>query len=148
MRGTQIERQRANGLLIALVGAVITIGGTAMFVRSLNVLPHWIPVVGMDSGVAICKAIAENPGQKVVSAEGDAEQIREIRGMFADSRYEDIRTSGVALMDLAAQMDSTPKDGEEFGAALMLAGPLMSALAGLSGGCAEHGYMIPTVGAK
>lgn len=142
-----------NTTLGVLVGAVMAIGGFGLAVRSQNVLPNWVPVVGMDSGVAMCKAIAENPNRKVAGGEqagrSDPEQIRKVRGMFADSRYEDIRISGVALMDLAVQMNSVPQDGGEgFGAALVLAGPIMSATAGLAGGCAEHGYMIPTVGAK
>lgn len=145
VRGERRQRRMIAGG-VALFVAFALMG----FTQRLNVLPHWVPLVGMDSGVALCKGIAERG--KVVNeapvAQTDLDEIRRVRAMFADSRYEDIRINGVAMMDLSAQFVTMRKDAAEpdLGTALALVGPMMTANAGLAGGCREHGYEIPAMG--
>lgn len=135
-----------------LFAAALIVIPSAVALRMTNTLPSWVPLIGMDSGVAVCKAIDETGeavGQAPVAAT-DLDKIREIRAMFADSRYEDIRLNGVAMMDLSAQfiaMQGDPADSD-LGTALALVGPMMTANAGLAGGCREHGYEIPALGGR
>ena len=129
-----------GGLIVAVLG---TLG-----VRSANILPPWVPLVGMDSGVALCKGIAEQKSVSEASvAKTDLNEIRRVRALFADSRYEDIRIPGVAMMDLSAQFVLMQGGDAEsgLGAGLALVGPMMTANAGLAGGCREHGYEIPAM---
>lgn len=143
-------QRRVPVFWIVTIGLLVTL--LAAGIRVNNILPASVPLIGMDSGVAVCKAIDETGeavGQAPVAAT-DLDKIREIRAMFADSRYEDIRLNGVAMMDLSAQfvqMQGDPADSD-LGTALALVGPMMTANAGLAGGCREHGYEIPALGGK
>jgi hypothetical protein len=147
----KVERVGLRRLATAgsLLLAVLLLAGAA--VRMNNLLPGWVPLVGMDSGVAMCKAIAETAGagrpDAAPVAQAELARIREVRALFADSRYEDIRIPGVAMMDLSAQFVLMQGGDAEsgLGAGLALVGPMMTANAGLAGGCREHGYEIPAM---
>jgi hypothetical protein len=133
-------------VLAALALVILTVAGVV--VRSQNLLPAGVPVLGMDSGVAVCKAIHEKkkPAPATVGDELTQVEYREFRQVFADSRYPAIRDNGVKLIDNVWQIQAIP-EGEEMGA-LAYVGALTSAYAGLSGGCAEVGYAIPPLGAS
>lgn len=151
--GLERAEKRPRMLLGVLAAAVLGSLLAGMLVRSANVLPGWVPVIGMDSGVAMCKAIAEKPqGESAAEAAGsdeavEMERVRQFRALFAGSRYDDIRVNGVALMDLTAQFVQMSQGRAEadFGTSLALVGPMMTANAGLAGGCREHGYEIPSM---
>lgn len=133
-----------------LIVLLFTVAVAGFGLRSTNALPAWVPLVGMDSGVALCKAITESGKvSDAPVAKTDLGEIRRVRALFADSRYEDIRINGVAMMDLGAQFATMKNGGQEaeLGTALALVGPMMTANAGLAGGCREHGYEIPAMGA-
>lgn len=129
-------------LAASLAFLVVVLASVA---RSQNVLPAWVPVIGMDSGVAACKAIHESGGTALKGAAAETgtqtERLAAARELFADSRYPEIKTNGMALMDLAVQMNAV-KPGDEM-ALLPMVGPVTSAYAGLAGECAAHGYSIP-----
>ena len=133
-------------ILGALIVAFLVAAGT--IVRHQNVLPASVPVIGMDSGVAACKAISEGaqPTGANTGAQVSEDQYRKLRAIFADSRYPDIRDNGVELIDVAWQIQSIPQ-GEEM-SALIYIGTFTSSYAGLSGGCAARGYTIPALSAS
>lgn len=101
---------------------------------------------GQDSGVAACQAIA---GGK--AADGSATtagatmteaEYRRVRGVFEDSAYPEIRDNGTKVIDLAWQLQQSPDS------ALLVASDLTRAYTGLAGACAEHGHVIPALGAR
>lgn len=137
---------------VSIVSAVLAVGFAT---RLLGVVPYWVPVVGEDSGVAACAAIAASGSTRVDGGAGegatDAEKVRDVRAMFDNSRDEGIRENGVELMDLSAQVQGIvggENAGESFGTLVALMGPISSAYAGLAGACAEHGYIIPPMEGK
>lgn len=135
-----------SALIIAVVGMI---GGLAA--RDQNVLPVWVPVFGMDSGVAVCKAAAESKGAVVESSQitgTEAEKMADLRKMFSGSRYPSIRDNGVRFVDMAYQISQMSR-GQDSGLGLLpMIGPLTESYAGLAGGCAEQGYQIPVMGQK
>lgn len=124
-------------IVVTVLVAVVVI--LAVAVRSQNVAPAWVPLVGMDSGVAACRAISESEGREIKTEGSTPEQVAAIRKMFADSRYPSIEVNGVALMDIAAQAERL---GDDL-AVLALITPMVTAYAGLAGGCSEQGYPLP-----
>lgn len=124
-------------IVVAVLVAVVVI--LAVAVRSQNVAPAWVPLIGMDSGVAACRAISESDGREIKTEGTTPEQMAAIRQMFADSRYPSIEVNGVALMDIAAQAERL---GDDL-AVLALITPMVTAYAGLAGGCSEQGYPLP-----
>ncbi|MFG1918668.1 hypothetical protein [Micromonospora sp. NPDC048898] len=98
-----------------------------------------------DSGVAACKAMAAgknpdgtttNPGDdKLTEAE-----YRKTRELFEDSRHEDIRKHGTALIDIAWQMTQLPEGQKE--RALGFIAPLGAAVAGFQSACADQGVTV------
>lgn len=128
----------------ALVITLITL--LALVVQRSNVLPAGVPLVGKDSGLAACEAIQHGSaptGQTTSVSPGD---FTKARAAFAGSRYPDIRTNGVRLMDLAAQIAGLGKDpGIEV---LAYIGSFGDAYAGLAGGCAAVGHPIPALTAN
>jgi len=147
----QGRRRKGRNWTVPLVLAaliVVILGVAALSAQRQNLLPAGVPLIGMDSGVAACKAI--NEGGAVTGATGGEEltvdQYREVRQVFADSRYPAIRDNGVKLIDTAWQVQNIPA-GEEMGA-LVFIGALTGSYAGLSGGCAEQGYAIPPLNAS
>lgn len=149
MKGTQFYQQKRSipYFWIIVVVATAVLAGAGL--RMNNVLPAGVPLVGMDSGVALCKAIAEqgSVGDAPV-AQTDLAEIQRVRALFADSRYDDLRMNGVTMMDLSAQFVTMGAESGDLGTALALVGPMMTANAGLAGGCREHGFEIPMMGAK
>ena len=131
------------GLAAILLG-VLAIAGFA--VQRSNLLPAGVPVIGMDSGVAACKAISSGTKPTGSGEQVSQDKYREMRSVFADSRYPAIRDNGVKLIDTAWQIQAIPA-GEEMGA-LVYIGAFTGAYAGLSGGCAEQGYTIPPLSAN
>jgi hypothetical protein len=100
-------------------------------------------VIRTDSGVAACEALRD--GDKAVDGDdGDKTmteaEYRELRGVFEDSRYEDIRDHGTKLIDLVWQLS---KLGEEPGMeALAFMGPLTEHVTGLQSACADQGVIV------
>jgi len=130
------------GVLTGMVLFVLAAAG--YLVQRNNWLPASIPLIGKDSGVAACETIANGGG---VAGSGDPTwsqaDYRAARQVFADSRYPAIRDNGVQLMDLAWQMQGLKADDMGL---LLYVTPMTNAYAGLAGGCAEVGYIIPALG--
>jgi hypothetical protein len=98
-----------------------------------------------DPGVAACKAMAEGKDPNgTTKGSGDITfseaEYRETRKLFEDSRYEDIRRHGTALVDIAWQISQLPK-GQEMGAYAFLASA-GAATAGLQTACADQGVIV------
>jgi hypothetical protein len=127
---------------ILLASALMVLLAAAITVRNQNLLPAGVPVIGMDTGVAACKAISEG-GKPATPGSVDKDQYRKLRQVFADSRYPAIRDNGVKVVDIGWQIQAIPQ-GQEIDA-LAYVGSFTSAYAGLSGGCAERGYTIPAL---
>lgn len=141
--------RKARTPLIIMAVAILVAAGAIL--RIVGVLPYWVPLIGQDSGVAACEAIASSGGTKIDGGAGenatDAEKIRAVRALFADSRHDDIRQHGVAFMDLTTQIMAMGEKPDL--SALALVGPITTAYAGLAGGCADQGHTIPPMmGAK
>lgn len=138
---------RAVVALFILTGLI----GVGSAIQKTDVLPHWVPWVGKDSGVAACQAIVESdslPGRTTANADAmTTDEYQQIRGVFADSRYTEIREPGVKLMDLAWQVQGLSTAGGNAAAALPLIVPFTEAYTALAGGCAQHGYVIKGLGA-
>ncbi|MEU8209619.1 hypothetical protein AB0B85_10515 [Micromonospora sp. NPDC049044] len=95
-----------------------------------------------DSGLAACRALAGGKDPDgTVNRSGDMKlteaEYRQTRKLFEDSRYEDIRKHGTALMDIAWQISQLPK-GQELGAFAFLASA-ETATTGLESACADQG---------
>src|SRR5690349_5056635 len=80
------------GLALAVV--VAGIGGWFIYDRIINA----------DSGVAACRALRDNKFFPAATAPVTETQYRGLRGVFEDSRYEDIRDHGTKLMDLSWEL--------------------------------------------
>jgi hypothetical protein len=137
------RRKSSNRIVwILLASALMVLLAAVITVRNQNLLPAGVPVIGMDTGVAACKAISEG-GSPATPGEVSKDQYRKLRQVFASSRYPAIRDNGVKVVDLGWQIQAIPQ-GQEM-EALTYVGSFTSAYAGLSGGCAEHGYTIPAL---
>lgn len=150
----EIKGRRPIHLIAIVAGLVLIVASVfGVVAQRSNVLPQWVPLIGKDSGIAACEAMAG--GDKLTTLnEGDGRvrdstmserEYREIRGVFTGSRYPEIRTNGQQLIDYAWQLQSLGPDAGL--AALPLVGPIQQAYAGLSGGCSEQGHDIPAFGA-
>lgn len=140
--------RRWVGLLVAGIAAVFLILAGTLIQRS-DMVPAGVPLIGKDSGVALCEVMAGGGGP-TGKAKTDAagtklpeDKIREVRGMFADSRHEAIRINGVRMMDLVVEIQALGSDPGF--AALAYVGSFTEAYAGLAGGCAEVGHAIPAL---
>ncbi len=138
-------KQRPLGaiLLIASIVLAVALIVSGAVLRNQNVLPVGVPLIGMDSGVAACKAIAEDkklPGSS--GQEMTRDQYLGLREVFASSRYDDIRSSGVQIIDIAWLFQSA---GEGDITVLAYVGPLFSSYNALSGACSAQGYTIPAL---
>jgi hypothetical protein len=133
------------GLTLLLVGlTVVSAVLLGVLAQRNNWLPASVPLIGEDTGVAACEAIAS--GKPPVEASGKdtmtAAEYRQARGVFADSRYPAIRDNGVKIIDLAWQAQNA--SGEDL-AAMMFGLNMAEAYSGLAGGCAAVGYTIPSI---
>ncbi len=132
----------------AAAAAIAITAGALLVIRATGAAPTGTPLIGEDSGVAACKAIAADnkmAGDNKDDTFTEAE-YRQIRKQFADSGDQAIRDNGTKIIDLAWQMQSM--DDDDGLAALPLIGELTSAYAGLTGGCAAHGITIPPLGSE
>lgn len=102
-------------------------------------------VIKKDSGIAACEAMAGDrqivdgakvgAGQKLTEA-----QYRQVRKVFEDSRYDDIKDHGTKLIDVVWQVSQLgDKPGMEV---LAFVGPLTTELSGLQSACADQGIII------
>ena len=133
-----------TGTVLGIVLLVALVLGVAGFVvQRMNLLPASVPLIGKDTGVAACEEISK--GRAPVSTSGimTQDQYKQARKVFADSRYEAIRTNGTKLMDLAWQAQGM---GENNLGVLALMGGVADAYSGLAGGCSSVGYTIPSLG--
>jgi len=127
--------------LAVAVAVLVTV--TGLFVQRMNWLPASVPLVGRDTGVAACEAIAD--GRKPVESSGimSTADYKAAREVFADSRYEAIRTNGTKIIDLAWQAQGMGSNN--LGVLALMSG-IADAYSGLAGGCASVGYTIPPLG--
>jgi hypothetical protein len=134
---------RAGAWIALGVAVVAVLISSGFVVQRMNWLPASVPLIGKDSGVAACQAIAE--GQPPVHSKGIISEAdyRSMREVFADSRYTDIRVNGTKLMDLAWQAQGM---GQNNLGILALMGGIADAYSGLAGGCQAAGYTIPSLG--
>lgn len=131
-------------LLVALTGVALLLAG--VLTQRSNWLPASVPLIGADSGYAACKAIASGDKPTAGSKVWSQDDYRAARRVFIDSRYPDVRTNGVRLIDIAWQLQGL-EEGETLGA-LAYIGAFTNAYTGLSGGCADLGFTLPKLGEK
>ncbi|MEV4808695.1 hypothetical protein [Micromonospora avicenniae] len=131
-------RQGRKPLVVGLAA------GAAVLVLAVAGLAVYEGFIKEDSGVAACKAMRD--GQKIVGDDdaGDDKlteaEYREVRGQFEDSRHDDIKEHGTALVDIAWQVSNLPKD-QEMGALAFL-GPMGTHISGLQTACANQGVIV------
>lgn len=112
-----------------------------------------------DSGIKACKAMAGQGG--VVKGDGtdiftDSE-YHQLRGAFEGSRFEDIKTAGVALTDMLrnvmpilAKVDAAKANGDDMASLELLpyVGTMQSTMQGMQTACANHGVTLPVTNAN
>ncbi len=122
---------------IALVAALVFAGSGVYFLYDRNMILK-------DSGFAACEAMAK--GEKVAGNSGgklSEADYKKARGVFADSRYDDIRDHGTKLIDVVWQMQQATTGKPEDGfAALAYLQPLSTHMAGLTSACADLGFTV------
>lgn len=100
-----------------------------------------------DSGIKACEALRQGNRTFTGAAQNDTpmteQQYKDLRKVFADSRFDDIRSHGTKLMDLVWQISqlTDSKDPESGFALLPYVGPLTSEVSGLQSACADQGIM-------
>jgi hypothetical protein len=129
-------------LLIALVAvvaiAIATITFTGLFTLGDTVARH--NPLAKDPGITACESIRDHPNSAKPATLTQAD-YQAVRAQLGRSRYDDLRTSGTQLLDLAWQANAaSPSD---LGSALVLIGPLVNAYAVFSGACAAHNVILP-----
>lgn len=140
------EKGQRNWLLIGIIGIVVL----AVMAAAIWIVvgPKVYDKAGLDSGVNACKMISEGkdakgqPTKAAAAEDSDvmtAEQYKDLRGIFNGSRHDDIKTAGLAFVDLMWQIQGAG-DG-----AILLVGQMVTTYGALSGACASHGYVIPTL---
>lgn len=126
----------------------LIIGVAALTVVAVGAAAWVAPVVyeATDSGIRACKAMRDGKNfsggpQSTTGLDGLPEQrYRELRDIFANSRYDNIREHGTKLIDLAWQLSKSDKDaGLEM---LAYVGPVMEHSTGLQSACADHGIIV------
>jgi Spy/CpxP family protein refolding chaperone len=147
---------RMTPVLIVLGLMLMLASVLGIVAQRTNALPQWVPLIGKDTGVAACAAIANQGNLRGVASEAGAgpgvamteSEYRQIRDIFADSRYPAIRDNGTKMADYAWQLQAigADKNAEAAMAALPLIQPMTQAYTGLAGGCADHGHTIPALG--
>lgn len=127
-------RKRRTGLIIALVVIAVAVVAAVWTVALPNAADR------IDSGVQACKFISEGKGAdgQPTASPGSAEdksdetftadQYKELREVFTDSRHDDISTAGAKFVDDAYNMNL-------FG--------VMSSYGALNGACTSHGHPLP-----
>lgn len=133
-------------MLIGIAAAVLVLAiGAAIIVSATGIAPVGTPLVGKDSGIAACESIGQDDKLAGTNDNSDdkltPEEYREVRALFSESKHEAIRTNGTKLVDIVWQIAQLPEDAGL--AALPMLGTLTEAYAGLAGGCAEQGIIIP-----
>lgn len=129
--------RRPRWLYGLLAGAVVAAGIGAWVAYDRGVILK-------DSGIKACEAFADGDktfadkktdGKKMT--EGEYRQMREV---FEDSRFDDIRDHGTKLMDLVWQIS---KMGDNPGlGALAYVGQLTEHMTGLQSACADQGVIV------
>lgn len=124
---------------LALAGAVLFLAGAAYVAYDRN-------VIFKDSGIKACEAFRDNktvdgaPVDHKADGKMTKDQYLTLRGVFQDSRYDDIRAAGTKMMDVLWQITNMGKDaGLE---AFPLVGQMMSAITDMQGACANHGIVV------
>lgn len=100
-------------------------------------------VIREDSGVAACKSIAaeeKNGASEAADEQLTRDEYVQMRKVFADSRYADLREHGTKLMDILWQVSQLGADNEAV--ALTYLQPLTEHVSGLQSACADHGVII------
>lgn len=131
-------------LAVTLVLLTILVGALGFIVQRMNILPVGVPLIGKDTGVAACEAMASGEGPiGAGSHQWTKDEYQQAHQIFADSRYPAIRDNGIKLIDVAWQIQAL---GDDPGiGVLVYVQSFSEAYAGLTGGCAEVGYALPAM---
>ena len=120
-------------LTTVLALGLVVLGGVAVYDR----------YVKEDSGIAACKAMRADR-ETAMDADGDGkfteDEYAVVRDMFDDSRYEDIREHGRALVELVFRMTKVP-DSEHAGSFVSL-DEMADRATALQTACAKHGIVV------
>jgi hypothetical protein len=153
-KGVRSHRRPRQPMMLAVIVLVlgIVMSGAATIV--------WAVYLQQDSGVTACKAMAENAAEpkpthtavvteQQVAAEHRDQlgrqlvELKSLRGLFADSRHNDLHNAGVALVDLTVQLIQA-----DDGTTLLMAGRYAEEYAALAGACSAHGAPLPPLSSK
>ena len=115
--------------IVVISVVAITLGITSFLMF------HHSPV---DPGIAACERIRDH--HNTTNAKITQDEYLAGRRAIARSRYEDLRSTGTHLIDLAWQAQ-----GAQDLSALVLVGPLMNAYSDFSGACAAHNIVLPSI---
>lgn len=132
--------QNHRNFIAALAGLILA--GILLVPLSIK----WAQSAVGDSGVTACKTISKNMAKKTSSdskpmTETDYKRIRQ---PFEDSRYADIKISGMNIVDTIYQADTQP-DPKNIGGAIILMGTLQGQWGQLQMACSNHGVDVPAL---
>jgi len=139
------KRSRLGIVLVAVVGALVLIGGGTLISVLAGVGPG--AALTKDKGVRACEAITAVKDGRKLDASGIGEGkdgIAILRDAFNHSRYDDLKTAGTAAMDLMRQFAGA-SDDDSLGLAIVAGGQMVEKWSALSGACSAHGVEIPSL---
>lgn len=130
-------RRRPTALIVVIaVATLVVAAGTGV--------AAYLTFFQEDSGVAACRNMAESQANPAASdgseVEITEEEYREVRSMFADSKHEQLREHGTALIDILWELSKI--DDEDGMATLAFLGPLSTHTMGLKTACANEGIFV------
>lgn len=129
--------------LIALAVALVFAGSGIAYAYNKG-------MIFKDSGIKACEALRDG-GTKFNGTAQNKDpmteaQYKQLRQVFADSRYDDIRNHGTKLLDIVWQVsqltDGTDADSGSGFAVLAYVGPLTTEMSGLQSACADQGIIV------
>lgn len=138
------ERSRLGIVLVAVIGALVLIGGAVLISVTFGVGPG--AALTKDKGVRACEAISAVKDGKKINTSGlgsGKDGIAVLRDAFNHSRYDDLKTAGTQAMDLMRQFAGA-SDDQATGLAIVAGGQMVEKWSALSGACSAHGVEIPS----
>lgn len=107
--------------------------------------------VTADSGVAACKAMANNmtKSKDTSNTKMTKAKYNEARKPFEKSRHSDIKVAGTNLLATIYKADQMPQDdtdlGKQFGDAMVLMSAVQTNWSALQVACGNHGVTVPAL---
>lgn len=127
----------------------VVLAASVVFAMSAAAYAYNQNLIFKDSGIAACEELAADGNKGLTGGKSTTDetmteaQYRELRKVFAESRYDDIKDHGTKLIDVIWQVSQTTKGGDDAAmGALAYLGPLTTHMSGLQSACADQGIIV------